>query len=61
MRIKPTKKDKAKVILTALYNLPALPDESQAIWERRINKLARLKVTELERDYLLAKDILSNR
>ena len=57
----PTKMDMAKVIVTALYDLPELVTEKQAIsWKHAIRK-SRGKKESLTHQYELAKRILEKR
>lgn len=54
------KNDKAKVILTALYNKKELVKD-EGIYTKRINKLVKLSAIELNDEYLKAVVILQDR
>ena len=60
MRYKPTKKDKARVIFQALYNLDELPKE-EGIWLKRINSKARLSLNIIDWEYNQALKVLNER
>ena len=53
--------DMAKVVVTALYNLPELVTEKNKVAWKHAKRLSTMKKENLQRDYDLAYDILSRR
>ena len=56
-----TKMDMAKIIVTALYNLPKLVTEDQSIYWRTAIKLSRRTVKHLTGDYNKAIKVIQER
>lgn len=56
-----TKMDKAKVVATALYNLPELVTEKNTVAWRYAKKLTRSPMGNVDRLYELGKKVLEDR
>lgn len=61
MKYKPNKLDKAKVIVTALYNLDKLVTEEQVILWKKVKRWERMKVKHIQYQYELAMKILQEK